>query len=266
MTLDKLHLAGFLVLAGCLGTNTGTDSGDTSSNNNNTGTDADDDGYDSDEDCDDNDADVNPGVDEDCEDGADNNCNDDVDMDDSDCTGGGGDTGTAYLVWAGSMKDNGDSVDVTYGIASLTINGVWPCALNGSHSGGGEAPPSCPDCAFAYGTTYVGGEVVGDYCDSFLTDTLFTYYTTDDVWWAAGGSDGLLGWGFSDLYVYEYGGSTYDLENAVFMYYSGYGWILRHYDYPANGYETVDESADPITFMSYLTDSSGNPSYYYFYY
>ncbi len=173
------------------------------------------------------------------------------------------DTGTAYLVWYGEFDSTRTSVDVTYGIAGATVKGDLACFMYGEHSGSSTAPSGCPDCTWEFGTKPTNDGLSGDYCDSFLTDTLFTYYSSSDMWFA---SSDVKGWGFADLYVYEYGGTEYDLENGIFMYYSGYGWILRHYDYPANGYDSVDESAKPMTAMSYLTDSSGNPTYYYFYY
>lgn len=259
MKLFPLSALAFLA-TGCIGTAPPVE---TDTNQPPPGVDNDDDGYDEDEDCDDNDDAVNPGADEDCEDGEDNDCDDKVDADDSDCVVGG-DTGTAYLTWTGSMVYDGSGVVVDYGLGALNLaTNETVCKATVEHSGSDLGPSGCPDCDYSFATTPGADTSGGNYCDSFTTDTLFTYYSVTDFWFS---SDAVKGWGFADSYTYTYAGTDYDLTQSVFMYYDDgadfHEWILRHYNFPAGGVYAVEGDMNESSWNSVLTGEY----YYYFYY
>jgi hypothetical protein len=131
----------------------------------------------------------------------------------------------------------------------------------GWHESTGDFGDLCPDCAYSFATAPVGGETTGPYCTTFLTDTLFKGYYYSDFWF---GSTAVQGWGWSDSYTYTYGGTDYDLEKAVFLYYDGYAdWILRHYNFPAGGTYAVTGDKYSAEWDSYIGEKA---YYYYFYY
>ena len=174
------------------------------------------------------------------------------------------DTGTAYLTWTGSMVYDGSGVVVNYGLGALNLaTNETVCKATVEHSGSDLGPSGCPDCDYSFGTKPGADTSGGDYCDSFATDTLFTYYSVSDFWFS---SDAVKGWGFADSYTYTYAGTDYDLTQSVFMYYDDgadfHEWILRHYNFPDGGVYAVEGDMNESSWNSVLTGEY----YYYFYY
>ena len=263
MTLFRFSALALLA-TGCFGTTADTETGPAPDDD--AGVDADGDSYDEGDDCDDDNDAVNPGEDEDCEDGEDNDCDDDVDADDSDCEVAA-DTGIAYLTWTGDMTYDGSSVVVNYGFGAVNdATGENVCTMTVEHVGSDVAPAACPDCVYSFGTVPNGGEVAGDYCDSFTADTVFTYYTVSDMWFSR---EEVKAWGFADLYIYTYNGTDYEFTNNVFMYYDDgadfHQWLLRHYNIPSLGVYSVDGDSSASSWNPHFT-YGGEEFYYYFYY
>lgn len=221
--------------------------------------DDDDDGFTEDEgDCDDDDEDVHPDAEEVCDDGVDNDCNDG----DIECPHG--DTGTAYLTWTGDLTYDGSSVTVNYGLGALNLaTNENVCWLTAEHSGSSRAPSGCPDCEYSFGTKVTDDSSGGDYCNAFTADTLFTEYSPSDMWF---GSSAVTAWGWADNYTYSYGGTDYDLSEAVFMYYDDGGstqeWILRHYNFADGGVYSVEGDKRSASWSTVISEEY----YYYFYY
>lgn len=208
----------------------------------------------------DSDSDSDSDSDTDTDTDSDSDTDADTDSDSDSDTG----NGTAYLTWTGDLTYDGSSVTVNYGLGALNLaTNENVCWLTAEHSGSSRAPSGCPDCEYSFGTKVTDDSSGGDYCNAFTADTLFTEYSVSDMWF---GSSAVTAWGWADNYTYSYGGTDYDLSEAVFMYYDDGGstqeWILRHYNFADGGVYSVEGDKRSASWSTVISEEY----YYYFYY
>lgn len=179
----------------------------------------------------------------------------------------GDDTGTAFVVWHGSFQwePESESFSATRGYGALSAKGgELICDISADFVGVGLGPVGCPDCTWSFTTELAGGRTEGEYCDSFLQQTVFDEFGYQDFYF----SSELNGFGWTEYYLYSYGTATYALEDVVWAHISGSrynGWYLYGYNL-AGAVTGVFGDQYGADFVRYAAGQNGRRAYYYFEY
>lgn len=178
------------------------------------------------------------------------------------------DTGTAFVMWHGSVAFNpaSESFSGSRGYGAMTLDdSEYICDIQAQFTGAGIGPQGCPDCAWSFSVRLTGGGTVGSGCDDFIGATAFDYTRYDDFTFGTA----LDGFGWTEAYLYTYGTTDYPLENVIWAHIdgSGYrGWYLYGYDIPTMGVEGVQGDMYMADFRRYALTGGNAKMYYYFYY
>ena len=177
------------------------------------------------------------------------------------------DTGTAFLVWHGTVDFDPESetLEATRGLAAFRLREQdFICNIFATFESVGPGAAGCPDCEWSFSTRVTGGGTTGEMCDAFGRSTVFDQVSYQDLQ----STSYVDGFGWTEAFTYEYGATEYQLEEVVWAHLGGTryrGWYLYGYNFAgsATGVQGDRYSAD---FHRYATNQNGTRYYYYFYY
>lgn len=181
---------------------------------------------------------------------------------------GSSDTGTAFVMWHGSVAYNpsSESFSASRGYGAMTLDdSQYVCDIEAQYSGTGIGPQGCPECEWSFSVRVTGGATSGSRCDDFIGPTAFD---NTEYWDFPFGST-LNGFGWTEAYVYTYGTTDYPLENVIWAHIDGAGyrgWYFYGYDIPTMGVVGVTGDKYAADFRRYATTGGNAKMYYYFYY
>jgi hypothetical protein len=177
------------------------------------------------------------------------------------------DTGTAFVVWHGSFTWDpaAERLEASRGYgAQLAIGRELVCDISADFESVGHGPVGCPDCTWSFTTRLIGGGTEGEYCGSFLQQTVFQDFSYRDFYF----SSELDGFGWTESYLYSYGTAEYALEDVVWAHIDGTrynGWYLYGYNL-AGAVTGVFGDQYSAEFLRYAAGQNGRRAYYYFVY
>lgn len=179
-----------------------------------------------------------------------------------------GDTGTAWLVWHGSIDVLDGELVATRGLAGKNLaTGEYACDIAVQLQGTEPAETPCPSCDWSFAVDYVAGGTTGARCDAFSqAGTMFEAGSYTDFYFGRF-IDG-IGWAQVYPFGTPYGYSLY-LESVVFAHLTSpayEGWYIYDYNYPASGVYHVRGTQDSAEFERFMRSPSGIGYYYYFVY
>ena len=197
-------------------------------------------------DCDDTNRRVNPRSPEQCN-SIDDNCDGTVD---EDCPV------EVSLWWIAdaTVCDDTTFLQGHLGYEYIRDDGQPACSLLTDWTdAGGSVPADCPDCDWSFNLDSSSNVVGGPGCDAIGLE--------DGTW-----GEFTYSWGFSTHATYTYRTYSFELENVLWIYYdSGRSgeWQLFAFNYA--GTYSVDGDDYYMTVNREITDSYGDPYYYYYY-
>ncbi len=181
----------------------------------------------------------------------------------------GPDTGTAFIMWHGSLKYDADAESLTAerGLGARTLSDKqYLCDIYAEYTSVGPGAHGCPDCEYSFTVQLTGGDRRGDGCRDFLRPTIFSYYNYTDFYF---GTE-LDGFGWSQEYIYTYTTINYLLTDVVWGHVNGSrynGWFLYGYNFPSSAsYNVAGDKYDATFERPLMNQTTGTLAYYYFYY